>query len=80
MSLTNLTSSDLAKIAKLLKRKESLLQRVAKIDRALSAFETGKPVARRGRRPGRRMSAATRAKMAAAAKARWAKIKAQQGK
>ena len=74
MNLANLTSSDLAKISKLLKKKESLLERVAKVDAKLSAFEGGTPsatavVKKRG------MSAAGRARIAAAQKARWAKLK-----
>jgi len=45
MNLTTLTSSDFAQIAKLLKKKEALLERVAKVDRTLAAFETAKSAA-----------------------------------
>ena len=74
MNLTTITSKDLAKITKLLKKKEALLERVAKVDSKLSAFESGKPgaavvVKKRG------MSAAGRAAIARAQKARWAKLK-----
>ena len=74
MNLTTITSKDLARITKLLKKKEALLERVAKVDSKLSAFESGEPVAavvvkKRG------MSAAGRAAVAAAQKARWAKLK-----
>ncbi len=74
MNLTNLTSKDLAKIAKLLKAKESLLERVGKVDAKLSAFESGKPAAVAVAKK-RKMSAAGRAAIAAAQKARWAKLK-----
>ncbi len=72
MNLTTLTSKDFAKISKLLRKKKTLLERVAKVDAKLSAFEGGKPavvvVKKRG------MSAAGRARIAAAQKKRWAKI------
>ena len=74
MNFTNLTSNDIAKITKLLKKKEALLERVSKVDAKLSAFEGGTPsvtavVKKRG------MSASARAKIAAAQKKRWAKLK-----
>ncbi|MBI5821374.1 MAG: hypothetical protein HZA88_20595 [Verrucomicrobia bacterium] len=74
MNLTTLTSSDLAKITTLLKKKEALLERIGKVDAKLSAFESGEPAAavvakKRG------MSAAGRAAIARAQKARWAKLK-----
>lgn len=72
MNLTTLTSADLAKITTLLKAKEALLAKVAEIDKSLTAFESGKPVAAVGKRT---MSPAARAKIAAAQKARWAKIR-----
>jgi len=72
MNLTTLTSSDLAKITTLLKKKEALLERVAKVDAKLSAFESGTPVAAVAGK--RTMSPAARAKIAAAQKKRWAKI------
>lgn len=71
MNLTSLTAADLARITKLLKKKEALLERVAKVDARLSAFESGTPVAAVGKRT---MSPAARAKIAAAQKKRWAKI------
>lgn len=74
MNLASLTSKDLAKIAHLLKVKESLLERVAKVDAKLSAFESGQPVAA-AKGGKRKMSAAGRAAIAAAQKARWAKLK-----
>ena len=79
MNLTQLSSSDFTKIGQLLKRKESLLERVAKVDRKLAAFESGEPVVARktvkkaGKR-GYKISAAGRKSIAAAQKARWAKI------
>lgn len=69
MNLTTLTSADLAKIATLLKTKESLLAKVAEIDKSLTAFESGKPVTKKSK-----ISAAGRARIAAAMKKRWAKI------
>lgn len=72
MNLTNLTSKDLATITKLLQKKETLLERIGKVDAKLSAFEGGKPAVVVNRR---KMSAAGRAAIAAAQKARWAKVK-----
>ncbi|MBM3892758.1 MAG: hypothetical protein FJ388_26875 [Verrucomicrobia bacterium] len=80
MDLTQLTSSALAKLAKLLKKKEALLERAAKIDRAIAAVAAIPGAVVGAARKKRKMSAATKAKMAAAAKARWAKIKAAKGK
>ena len=74
MNLTTITSKDLARITKLLKKKEALLERVAKVDSKLSAFESGKPAAAVVAKKGK-MSAAGRAAIAAAQKARWAKLK-----
>ena len=45
MNLTDLTTKQLIQITRLLKKKESLLERVAKVDAKLLAFEGGKPVA-----------------------------------
>ena len=72
MNLTTLTSKDFVKIGNLLKAKEQLQVKVAKIDAQLSAFESGKPVAVVGKR---KMSAAGRAAVSAAQKKRWAKLK-----
>jgi hypothetical protein len=72
MNLNSITSKDISKIAKLLKKKEALLERVAKVDAQLSAFEGGTAVVvvkKRG------MSAAGRKAIAAAQKKRWAKLK-----
>lgn len=68
-----MTSSDLAKITTLLKKKEALLERVAKVDVQLSAFESGTPVAAVAGK--RTMSPTARARIAAAQRRRWAKIK-----
>ena len=43
MNLSQLTSSDLRQLAKLVEAKEALLARAAKIDRQLAAFEGGQP-------------------------------------
>ncbi len=54
MSLSNLTSAQLAHLIELVKEKEILQEKLAKVDAALSALETGKAVpATRGRKPGR---------------------------
>ena len=74
MNLTTLTSKDLAKITKLLKAKETLQARISKVDAQLEAFESGKPVAVAVVAKKKGMSAAGRAAVAAAQKARWAKI------
>ena len=72
MNLTDLTTKQLIQITRLLKKKESLLERVAKVDAKLLAFEGGKPVAVVVKKGG--MSAAGRRAIAAAQKARWAKV------
>ena len=43
MSLSQLNSSDLKQLAKLVEAKEALVARAAKIDHQLSAFEAGQP-------------------------------------
>lgn len=73
MNLTQLTSSTLSKIAKLLKRKESLLDRAAKVDRAIAAVAAIPGAVVGAARKKRTMSAAGRKRIAAAQKARWAK-------
>ena len=75
MNLTNLTSKDLAKITKLLNKKEALLERVAKVDAKLSAFESGNPAAAVVVTKKHKMSAAGRAAIVRDQKARWAKLK-----
>lgn len=54
MSLSNLTSAQLAQLVGLLKVKKSLEAKLGKVDAALSALESGKAVkAKRGRKRGR---------------------------
>ena len=82
MNLTQLSSSDFTKIGQLLKRKESLLERVAKVDGQLAAFESdeqvvAKKAAKKVGKRGYKISAAGRKRIAAAQKARWAKINAK---
>ena len=72
--LSNLSVKQLKKAIKL-REKMEVLQ--TKLDQLLGSSESlpaakGKP----GRKPKRKMSAASRAKIAAAAKKRWAKVKA----
>jgi len=83
MSLSHLSPAHLRKASKLIKKKESFLAQVRKIEFELDAFAaygtqpektTTAPKAPRKRR---KMSAAGRAKIAAAQKARWAKVKKQ---
>lgn len=74
MNLTTLTSKDLAQITKLLETKEALLAKVAVIDKSLTDFESGKPAAVAVVAKKKGMSAAGRAAVSAAQKARWAKI------
>lgn len=73
MSLLNLTAPQLRKAADL---KEKIAKLETELDQLLgsSAPTTAKPVKKKG------MSAAGRAKVAAAQKARWAKIHAAKGK
>jgi hypothetical protein len=77
MNLTQLSSLDLKKITKLLKKKETLLERVAKVDLRLSDIESGgnvitQKVVKKARK---KISAAGLARMRAAQKKRWAKVK-----
>jgi len=80
MSIDNLTSGQLRRAA-------DIQDQIASLQRELEAVLGGAvPAARRGpgrppgRPPGRTMSAAGRARIAAAQRARWAKVHAQQGK
>jgi hypothetical protein len=70
----------LDRLSRLERQKERLLRQVARIDRKMSRLDggstNGSPGAKRKRR---KMSAETRRKMAAAARARWAKIKGAGG-
>lgn len=54
MSLSNLSSAQLAHLISLVKEKEFLQSKLEKVDAALKALETGKPAPKkRGRKPGR---------------------------
>ena len=75
VNLATLTSKDFDKITKLLKAKEMLQARISKIDALLSAFESRKLVTLAVVAKKRTMSPAARARIAAAQKARWAKLK-----
>jgi hypothetical protein len=87
MNLTQLTSADLQRIAKLLEQKEALQAQVEGINRQLVAYEpTGAPnvpEAAVAMTPAARrkpeISAAGRARIAAAQKARWAQVKRTAG-
>ena len=89
MNLTQLTSADLQRIARLLEQKEALQAQVEGINRQLVAYEpTGAPnvpeaeAAAATIRTARRkpeISVAGRARIAAAQKARWAKVKRSAG-
>ena len=69
VKLSNFSSADLLRLGHLLDRKRKLQARLAEVVAAIDAFGS-RPARKR-----RRMSPATRKKMAAAAKARWAKKK-----
>jgi hypothetical protein len=77
MSFSQLTSSHLKVVAKLIKKKDGLLAKVKVIDDELESFMTGDaPKSERvPRRKRRKMSPEGRAKIAAAQKKRWAKPK-----
>lgn len=93
MNLTHITSQDLKRIGQLLERKETLQAQVAEIDAQLGAFESGWPAPAVQARPGRKLgatkagpagrtrviSAAGRARIAAAQRERWARQKAAAG-
>ena len=89
MNLTQLTSADLQRIARLLEQKEALQAQVEGINRQLVAYEpTGAPnvpeaeAAAATIRTARRkpeISVAARARISAARKARWAKVKRAAG-
>jgi hypothetical protein len=54
MSLSNLSSAQLAQLIELVKEKEVLQTKLARVDAALLSLETGKPAPKkRGRKPGR---------------------------
>jgi hypothetical protein len=54
MSLSSLSSAQLARLIGLIKEKESLHAKLASIDAELTALESGKPAPKkRGRKPGR---------------------------
>jgi len=54
MSLSNLSSAQLAHLIGLVKEKESLQAKLARVDAELRALESGKPAPKkRGRKPGR---------------------------
>jgi hypothetical protein len=88
MILTQLKSGDLKHIMRLLERKEGLLDQIKDIDRQLAAFESVEPDTAAPAAPAaskaktasgapkkRRLSAEGRARISAAAKARWANEK-----
>ena len=53
MSLSNLSSVQLARLIELIKEKESLQAKLSDVNRQLEALESGGPVIKRGRKPGR---------------------------
>lgn len=61
-----------------LKRAVAIKERIARLEKKLASLLGGPDTAPAGktRKPRRKMSAAGRARIAAAAKARWAKVKA----
>jgi hypothetical protein len=75
-------------INELRRERERLSREVARLDNAIAALDyvggssNGRRAAgaRRGRRPRRKLSAAARARIAAAQRARWAKVKARQAR
>ena len=81
MSLSHLSATHLRKASKLIKKKEGFLAKVRKIEFELDSFaafgtQPEKTVkVSKAPRKRRKMSAAARAKIAAAQKARWAKAK-----
>ncbi len=80
MSLSHLTPVHFRKAAKLIKKKEGLLARVRNIEFELDSFAVfgsvpeKRPVSKVLKKR-RKLSAAARAKIAAAQKKRWAKVK-----
>ncbi len=81
MSLSHLSAAHLRKASKLIKRKEGFLAKVREIEFELDAFAAfgtqPEKIAKVSKSPKKRrkMSAAGKAKIAAAQKARWAKVK-----
>jgi uncharacterized protein YjcR len=54
MPLSNLSSADLTRLVELIKKKESLQEKLMEIDRQLEGLEAGTPLrSKRGRKPGR---------------------------
>ena len=63
MSLSNLSSAQLAHLIGLVKEKESLQTKLERVDAALKALESGKSAPKkRGRKPGRPAGAKTKVK------------------
>jgi uncharacterized small protein (DUF1192 family) len=71
MSMNLLTSLSVAQ----LRRAAGLREQIEKLEAQLNQITGGAPAKSKSRGGRRRFSAATRAKMAAAQKARWAKLK-----
>ena len=83
MSLASLTTAKLKSITKLVKRKDSLLAKVAAVVRQIEdavGLPEEKIEVSKTRKKRRKMSAASRAKIAAAQKKRWAATKASKTK
>ena len=53
MPLSNLSSAQLARLVELIKEKESLQAKLSDLDGQLEALDSGAPVSKRGRKPGR---------------------------
>ena len=63
MSLSNLSSAQLAHLIGLVKEKESLQVKLERVDAALKALESGKPAPKkRGRKPGRPLGSVAKTK------------------
>jgi len=61
MSLSNLSSAQLAQLIGLIKEKEALQGKLEKVEAALQALESGKSAGKRGRKPGRPPGSKTKA-------------------
>lgn len=80
--ISDLSANQLRRAAEIKDKIESLQSELSKIlgggtevGNGLTASKRGRPPGHSSRKPGRRMSAAARARIAAVARARWAKAK-----
>lgn len=76
MNLTQLTSADLKRVAKLIEQKEALQAQIAKLDTVLTAYEGGAPAAPAKAKAGQKAVLPPKAKFRQAKRAKRGAVKA----